>query len=161
MASWWDEAYNAAVAAGFMYPSVFAEQMRVESADFDEDVIYCRYVNDAGAKGIGQIIPIWHPTVDPCDPEAALQYAANWMNSLMNQQGGRVDLALVSLLGNLVSRGPNRYPTLRELPDSPTRPIFTSLLSRVVVMVRVRRLIVRSHRWVMLFGKSFRRLLML
>jgi hypothetical protein len=95
MASWWDEAYNAAVAAGFMYPSVFAEQMRVESADFDEDVIYCRYVNDAGAKGIGQIIPIWHPTVDPCDPEAALQYAANWMNSLMNQQGGRVDLALV------------------------------------------------------------------
>ena len=105
MASWWDEAYNAAVAAGHLYPSGFADQMAVESADFNEDVIYCRSVNSAGAKGIAQIVPFWHKRVDPsnplsalldpCDPEMALQYAANWMTKLLNEHDGRLDLALV------------------------------------------------------------------
>jgi hypothetical protein len=41
----------------------------------------------SGALGLAQIIPRWHPTVDPLDPPAALDYAARWMADLHNRFG--------------------------------------------------------------------------
>lgn len=49
----------------------------------------------AGALGLAQIVPEFHPTVDPLDPPAALDYAAAWMAAL-RQQFGSWALALAA-----------------------------------------------------------------
>lgn len=36
----------------------------------------------AGALGIMQIVPRWHPGIDPFDPLAAIDYAAGYLKSL-------------------------------------------------------------------------------
>lgn len=41
----------------------------------------------AGALGIAQIVPRYHPNVNPNDPEAALDYAAKWMAELVRKHG--------------------------------------------------------------------------
>ena len=49
----------------------------------------------ADAVGIAQIVPRWHPTVNPWDPYAALDYAANLMASHL-ETFGSYDLALAA-----------------------------------------------------------------
>jgi len=69
-------------------PDIFERQIQQESG-FNPDV-----ESSAGAVGIAQIVPAYHPNVDPRDPEAALDYAAQWMADLLRMYGGRYDLAL-------------------------------------------------------------------
>lgn len=71
-------------------PTVFLRQINQESG-FDP------YIKSwAGAKGIAQIVPWWHPGVDPYDPEASLYYAANLMNSHLEHFGGDYAKALAA-----------------------------------------------------------------
>ena len=49
----------------------------------------------AGAVGIAQIVPKWHPGVDPLDPFASMAYAANLMSAHYTQFK-RWDLALAA-----------------------------------------------------------------
>lgn len=42
------------------------------------------YNKVSGATGIAQIIPRFHPNVDPWDPEQSLWYAANLMKHYLN-----------------------------------------------------------------------------
>lgn len=44
----------------------------------------------AGALGIAQIVPQYHPDVDPLDPFASLDYAARWMGQLFRSYGNIV-----------------------------------------------------------------------
>jgi murein DD-endopeptidase MepM/ murein hydrolase activator NlpD len=44
-------------------------------------------VSPAGAVGLAQIVPRFHPTVDPRDPVASLDYAAGWLSRLYRQYG--------------------------------------------------------------------------
>ncbi len=67
-------AYQYAVAAGHPNPIQFVEQIRQES-NFDPGA----YNPTSGATGVAQIIPRFHPGVDPNDPDAALKYAAELM----------------------------------------------------------------------------------
>lgn len=62
-------------------PDIFERQIRQESG-FDPNA-----GSPAGALGIAQIVPKYHPTVDPLDPYAALAYAATWMKRLYGQYG--------------------------------------------------------------------------
>lgn len=62
-------------------PELFVRQINQESA-FDP---YAR--SSAGAIGIAQIVPQWHPNVDPLDPHASLDYAARLMRAYLNQYG--------------------------------------------------------------------------
>lgn len=48
----------------------------------------------AGAIGIAQIVPRWHPNVDPNDPVASLRYAAKHMGQLVRKYGGSYEDAL-------------------------------------------------------------------
>lgn len=41
----------------------------------------------AGAQGIMQIVPRWHPDVNPWDPQAAIAYAGQYLRQLHNQFG--------------------------------------------------------------------------
>jgi soluble lytic murein transglycosylase-like protein len=58
---------------------IFERQIETESG-FNPDAY-----NSSGASGIAQIIPRYHPDVDPWNPEAALDYAANWMSQLVRR----------------------------------------------------------------------------
>ena len=62
-------------------PDIFERQIRQESG-FDPNA-----GSPAGALGIAQIVPKYHPSVDPLDPYAALTYAATWMKQLYGQYG--------------------------------------------------------------------------
>jgi TP901 family phage tail tape measure protein len=73
-ADWEKEAYQAAVDAGHPNPRQFVEQIREESSGNPN-----AYNATSGATGIAQIIPRYHPGVDPTDPHASLRYAANLM----------------------------------------------------------------------------------
>jgi soluble lytic murein transglycosylase-like protein len=67
-------ARRAALKAG-IDPDLFVRQINQESG-FDP-----KAGSPAGAQGIAQIVPKYHPNVNPWDPQAALDYAANLMKS--------------------------------------------------------------------------------
>jgi hypothetical protein len=73
--------------------------------------------NSAGAVGIAQIIPRWHPTHTPgLDPAADIDYAAKYLREIMdgaNQTGGPVDIETALYMYNA---GPyaGSYPNSTE-----------------------------------------------
>lgn len=73
-------ARRSAIEAG-IDPDVFVRQITQESG-WDPNA-----ESGAGALGLAQIVPRWHPDVDPRDPIASLDYAATWMARLHNQYG--------------------------------------------------------------------------
>ncbi len=82
---WADKARAVARDAG-IDPDLFARQMWQESS-FDPDVIYGRRASSAGALGIAQLVPRWHPNVDWLDPDQALPYAARLMRHNIDTYG--------------------------------------------------------------------------
>lgn len=65
-----------------LVPAVFIRQIDVESG-FNPNA-----VSPAGAIGIAQIVPRFHPGVDPCDPWASLRYAAGLDRAHLDEFGG-------------------------------------------------------------------------
>jgi hypothetical protein len=57
----------------------FERQIGVESVNYNEDVIACRRDSPAGARGVAQLMSVHWNRVNPCDPPAALGYAARLM----------------------------------------------------------------------------------
>jgi murein DD-endopeptidase MepM/ murein hydrolase activator NlpD len=83
-------ARQAAVNAG-IDPGIFERQIDQESG-FNPNAFNA----GSGATGIAQIIPRFHPDVDPRDPEASLVYAAGWMRRLVDANEGGYARALAS-----------------------------------------------------------------
>jgi soluble lytic murein transglycosylase-like protein len=71
-------------------PTVFSRQINQESG-FNPYI-----VSWAGAIGIAQIVPRWHPDIDPYDARASLYYAANLMSSHLEHFGGDYAKALAA-----------------------------------------------------------------
>lgn len=69
-------------------PDVFVRQINQESG-FDPNA-----GSPAGARGIAQIVPRFHPGVDVTDPYASLDYAAKLMRSHLDTYGGDIRKAL-------------------------------------------------------------------
>jgi soluble lytic murein transglycosylase-like protein len=86
---WRAYAAQAAQRAG-IDPGMFQRQIQQESG-FDPNAR-----SGAGAQGIAQIVPSAHPGVNPLDPKASLDYAANWMRSLVDRYGGDARKALAA-----------------------------------------------------------------
>lgn len=66
-----------------------------------------RAVSGAGAQGIAQIVPAWHPGVDPFDPAEAIPYAGAYLARL-KRRFGTWALALAAYNwgeGNLSTKG--------------------------------------------------------
>ena len=82
-------AHQAAVTAG-IDPSIFVRQIHAESK-FDPAAR-----SGAGAIGIAQIVPQFHPDVDPTDPVASLRYAATLMAGHLANYGGDYAKALAA-----------------------------------------------------------------
>lgn len=62
----------------------------------------------SGAVGIAQIMPEYHPGVDPTDPIASINYAAKYLSQLQRQFGGDMRLALTAY-----NAGPNAVAKYR------------------------------------------------
>lgn len=62
-------------------PDIFVRQISVESG-FNP-----KAVSPAGAIGIAQIVPKYHPGVDPTNPFESLEYAARYMSNLVKKYG--------------------------------------------------------------------------
>jgi soluble lytic murein transglycosylase-like protein len=84
-----DYARQAAQRAG-IDPDLFTRQIQQESG-FNPNA-----GSPAGARGIAQIVPKFHPGVDPNDPYASLDYAANLMKSNLGKYGGDYAKALAA-----------------------------------------------------------------
>jgi len=74
-------ARDAATRAG-TDPDTFVRQIQQESG-FNPDA----FNSGSGATGIAQIVPRWHPGVDPTDPIASLDYAAKLMADYLKAFG--------------------------------------------------------------------------
>lgn len=67
-------------------PTLLARVLDIESA-YRPDIISGQVRSNAGALGIAQIVPRWHPGVDPLDPAQAIPYAARYLADLKAQFG--------------------------------------------------------------------------
>ena len=65
---------------------LLARQAYQESR-FRDDIVSGKTVSSAGALGIMQIVPKWHPGVDPLNIPAAIDYAAKYLSALKRQFG--------------------------------------------------------------------------
>lgn len=74
--------------------NLLARLLYQESA-FRPDVISGQVTSSAGALGIAQIIPRWHPGVDPLEPYGAIAYAGRYLAQL-KQRFGTWDKALAA-----------------------------------------------------------------
>jgi soluble lytic murein transglycosylase-like protein len=101
---WRAYAAEAAQKAG-IDPALFQRQIQQESG-FDPTAH-----SGAGAQGIAQIVPSAHPGVDPMNPKAALDYAANWMRQLTDRYGGDARKALAAY-----NAGPGAVDTYGGVP---------------------------------------------
>lgn len=101
-------------------PELFQRQINQESGWN----IYA--FSGAGAIGLAQIVPRWHPGVNPWDPHEALDYAARLMRHHLNAFGGRWDLALAAY-----NAGPDAVRNYRGIPPFPeTRQYIAAILGR-------------------------------
>lgn len=58
-----------------------------QESHFREDIITGAEVSPAGALGIMQIVPKYHPTAQPLNVPAAIDYAARFLSQLHTQFG--------------------------------------------------------------------------
>lgn len=68
-------------------PTDLLHRQLYEESHYRTDIISGATVSSAGAVGIAQLVPRWHPNVNAYDPVASIDYAANFMRQLYNQFG--------------------------------------------------------------------------
>jgi hypothetical protein len=74
-------------------PAILTGILEVESS-WRDDIIYGRSRSSAGARGIAQIMPEYHPGVNYDDPVASINYAAKHLKGLIAATGGDVNRAI-------------------------------------------------------------------
>jgi soluble lytic murein transglycosylase-like protein len=88
-------AWQAAQKAG-IDPNIFTRQIQQESGFQPFNADGSPKTSPAGAVGIAQIVPKYHPGVDATNPLASLDYAAQYMAGLVKQNGGDYGKALAA-----------------------------------------------------------------
>lgn len=68
-------------------PEYMLARLAWQESRFRADIISGKTKSSAGALGIMQIVPRWHPGVDPLNPAAAIDYAGKYLKSLYRQFG--------------------------------------------------------------------------
>lgn len=74
--------YSPAIAAAefaHAIPTGLLHRLIYQESHFRSDIIEGREVSSAGALGIAQLVPKYHPGVDPLDPYAAIDYAGRYL----------------------------------------------------------------------------------
>jgi len=68
-------------------PPRLLERLLYQESRYRADIISGAVVSSAGAVGIAQIVPRWHPDVNPLDATASIRYAAKYLAQLRTQFG--------------------------------------------------------------------------
>lgn len=85
-----EERYRPAIAAAearYGLPAGLLHRLIYQESRFRSDIINGTVVSPAGALGIAQIIPRFHPGVDPLVPLDAIEYAARYLAELHERFG--------------------------------------------------------------------------
>ena len=100
-------------------PAGLLARVVYQESRYRTDIITGEVVSSAGAVGIAQIVPRWHPTVNPLDPVASIYYAASYLRTLYGQFGTwRLALAAYNFgPGNVSSGKPWPDETLAYVSD--------------------------------------------
>lgn len=125
----------AAAEARYGIPAGLLHRLIYQESRFRSDIISGEVVSAAGAIGIAQIVPRWHPGVDPIDPLASIDYAAGYLARLHNQFGSwRLALAAYNWGPGNLSRHlrANGELVLAELPRE-TRDYVEQITAEVNV----------------------------
>ncbi|MBE0470978.1 MAG: lytic transglycosylase domain-containing protein [Methyloprofundus sp.] len=99
-----------------------------QESRFRTDIISCQKDSPAGARGIMQIVPRWHPNAEPCNPALAIPYAGAYLHTL-KQRFGDWEKALAAYnwgQGNLSKLDLNKSDWLDFTPGE-TRQYVTSV----------------------------------
>lgn len=84
-----------------------------QESRFRDDIVSGQLASSDGAIGIMQIVPKWHPTVDPLNVPAAIDYAARFLKQLRTQFGSW-ELALAAY-----NAGPGNVLKYNGIPPFP------------------------------------------
>lgn len=90
--------YETAIAAAELrhaIPRGLLGRLLYQESRFRADIISGATTSPAGAVGIAQIVPRWHPGVNPLDPFASIDYAAKYLAQL-RKRFGSWELALAA-----------------------------------------------------------------
>lgn len=68
-------------------PTDLLARVAYQESRFRDDIVSGELKSSAGAVGLMQIVPKWHPDVNPLDVYASINYAAKYLKSLYNQFG--------------------------------------------------------------------------
>lgn len=68
-------------------PRDLLARIAYQESRWRDDIVSGRFVSPAGALGLMQIVPRFHPTVDPLNVNAAIDYAARFLVQLKGRFG--------------------------------------------------------------------------
>ena len=107
-------------------PARLLARIAYQESRFRDDIITGKTISEAGAVGMFQIIPKWHPDAKPLDWLDSAKYAANYLNALYKQFGdwGYAVAAYNWGQGNLKKYGISKAP-------KETRDYYTQILADV------------------------------
>lgn len=66
-------------------PAGLLLRLAYQESRFRDDIVSGRRLSSAGAVGLMQIVPKWHPNVDPYNWQASVDYAAGYLRQLYDQ----------------------------------------------------------------------------
>lgn len=66
-------------------PHDLLARMAYQESRWRDDIVSGELVSSAGALGLMQLVPKYHPSVDPLNVSAAVDYAARYLVALYNQ----------------------------------------------------------------------------
>lgn len=66
-------------------PPDLLARVAYQESHFRDDIVSGQKVSSAGAVGIMQLIPRWHPGVDPLNVPQAIDYAGSFLRQLYGQ----------------------------------------------------------------------------
>lgn len=75
----------------YSIPKNLLARVAYQESHFRGDIIHGPYMSKAGAKGIMQIVPKWHPDVNPWEPSEAIPYAGMYLKKLYVRFGNWKD----------------------------------------------------------------------
>lgn len=71
----------------YSLPRNLLARLLYQESRYRQDIITGATASPAGALGIAQIVPKWHPEVDPLNPEQAIWYAAKYLRENYDRFG--------------------------------------------------------------------------
>lgn len=97
-------------------PEGILSRIAYQESHFRDDIITGKTKSSAGAIGLMQIIPRWHPNVDPYNPIASIYYAAGYLKSLYTRFGSWSEALAAYNWGptNLANKGMYNLPMETE-----------------------------------------------